>query len=135
MHYEGFFLKWQKKYVYYLHNHCIIIIIIIREFFPRAGSSLRAQKPKLQFCRKQVFHRKLRKQGCSFIWEWIGAVATRYPPHPTLSVASEQTLKDLKRSQGTNVEVRRAVLAKWALRNSPKWNIMKYKGTYLGPIL
>ena len=33
----------------------------------RADPSLQAQKQKLQFCRKQVFHRKLRNQGCSFI--------------------------------------------------------------------
>ena len=69
-------------------------------FCPRAGPSLQAQEPRLQFCRRQVFHRTLRKQGCSFTRNWIGAVASHCFPHPTLSLASEQTLKDLKRSQG-----------------------------------
>ena len=74
----------------------IIIIIIIRVFCPRAGPSLQAQEPRLQFCRKQVFHRKLRNQGCSFTRDWIRAVASRCFPHPTHSLASEETLKDLK---------------------------------------
>ena len=32
-------------------------------FCPRAGNSLQSQEPRLQFCRKQVFHRKLGKQN------------------------------------------------------------------------
>ena len=32
---------------------------------PRAGLSLLTQEPRLQFYRRQVFHRKLRNQGCS----------------------------------------------------------------------
>ena len=48
----------------------------------------------------QVFHCKLRNLGCSFTRDEIGAVASRCFPHPTLSLASEQTLNDLKRSQG-----------------------------------
>ena len=35
-----------------------------------------------------------------FHLEWICVVASRYFAHPTLSLASERTLKDLKRSQG-----------------------------------
>ena len=76
--------------------HCIII----RVFCPKAGPSLQAEKPRLQFCLRQVFHHKLRNQGCSFTRDLIGAVASRCFPHPTLCLASEQTLKDLKRSQG-----------------------------------
>ena len=56
--------------------------------------------PRLEFCRRQVFHRKLKNQDCSFTRDLIGAVASRCFPHPTLSLASEQTLKDLERSQG-----------------------------------
>ena len=41
-------------------------------------------------------------------------------PHPTLSLASEHTLKDVKRSQGPSVEVRRADLATWTLQTSLK---------------
>ena len=77
-----------------------IIIIIIRVFCPEAGPSLQAEKPRMQFCRRQVFHRKLGNQGCSFTRNLIGAVASRCFPHPNLSLAFEQTLKDLKRSQG-----------------------------------
>ena len=75
----------------------------------------------VQFCRMQVFHRKLRNQGCSFTRDWIGAVASCCFPHPTLSLASEQTLQDLKDPKGTNVEVRRVDLANWARRTSPKF--------------
>ena len=78
----------------------IIIIIIIRVFCSKTGPSLQAEKPRLQFCPRQVFHRKLRNQGCSFTRDFLGAKASRCFPHPTLSLASEQTLKDLKRSQG-----------------------------------
>ena len=73
---------------------------IIRVFCQKAGPSLEAEKLRLQFCRRQVFHRKHRDPGCSFTRDLIGAVASRYFPHPTLSLASEQTLKDLERSQG-----------------------------------
>ena len=76
-----------------------LLINIIRVFCPRAGPSLQAQEPGLQFCQRQVFHRKLRNTGYSFTRHRIGAVASRCFPHPTLSLASEQTLKDLKRSQ------------------------------------
>ena len=71
---------------------------------PKAGLPPQTQKPRLQFY-----------EG------WIGAVVSRCLPHPTLSLASEQTLKDLKRSQGHHVEVRRVDLANWALRTSPKF--------------
>ena len=42
------------------------IIIIIITVCPRPSLSLQTQEPRLQFCRRQVFHRKLRNQGCSF---------------------------------------------------------------------
>ena len=58
--------------------------VIIRVFCPRAGTSLQAQEPRLQFCRRQVFHRKLRNQGCSFTKDWIGAVASRCFLHATV---------------------------------------------------
>ena len=38
----------------------------------------KAQEPRLQFCRRQVFHCKLRNKGSSFTRDWIGAVASRY---------------------------------------------------------
>ena len=69
-------------------------------FCPKAGPSLQAEKPRLQFYRRQVFHRKLRNQGCSFVRELISVVASRCFPYPALFLASEQTLKDLKRSKG-----------------------------------
>ena len=80
-----------------------------------------AQEPRLQFCPRQVFHRNIRNQDCSFTWDWIGAVDSSCFPHPTLSLTSGQTLKDLKKSRGTNVEVRRVDLANWAFQTSPKF--------------
>ena len=49
-----------------------IYIYIIRVLYPRAGLSLQAQEPRLQFCWRQVFHCKLRNQGCNFTRDWIG---------------------------------------------------------------
>ena len=37
-----------------------------RVFCSRAGLSLQAQESRLHFCRRQVFHHKLKYQGCSF---------------------------------------------------------------------
>ena len=54
--------------------------IIIRVFCPRAGPSLQAQEPIPQFCRRQVIHRRLRNQGCTFTRDWIGAVVSRCFP-------------------------------------------------------
>ena len=69
-------------------------------FCPREGPSLQAQEPGLQFCRRHIFRRKLGNQGCNFTRDWIGAVASRCISHPTLSSASEQTLKDLSKIPG-----------------------------------
>ena len=66
---------------------------------------------------RQVFHCKLRNLCCSFLrMNRCGS----FPlfPHPTLSFASDQTLKD---PQGTNEEVRIVDLANWTLRTSPKF--------------
>ena len=49
------------------HTH----IYIIRVFCPMTGPSVKAQETGLKFCRRQVFHRKLRNQGCSFTKDWI----------------------------------------------------------------
>ena len=54
---------------------------------------------------RQVLHCKRRNLRCSsaegsFTRDWICAVAYRCFPYHTLSLASEQTLKDLKRSHG-----------------------------------
>ena len=55
-------------------------------------------------------------------------VAFRTP----LFLTSEQTLKDLKRSQGHQRGGEESGFGyNWALRTSPNLNIMKYKGTYL----
>ena len=73
---------------------------ILKSLSSECSAQRQAEKPRLQFCRRQAFHPKLRSQGCSFTRDLIGAVASRCFPHPTLCLASEQTLKDLKRSQG-----------------------------------
>ena len=59
-----------------------------RSFTANSGTKtailpLQTQEPRLQFYQGR-----------------IGAVASLCIPHPTLSLASQQTLKDLKRSQG-----------------------------------
>ena len=89
-------------YSFIFNNYQLSTSIIIRVFCPRVGPSLQAQEPRLQFCGRQVFHRKLRNQGCSFTMDCISAVASRCFPQPKLSLASEQTLKDLKNPRGTN---------------------------------
>ena len=50
----------------------MMMFIIITVFCPRGGPSLQAQEPRLQFCRRQIFHRTLNIQGCSFTRDWIG---------------------------------------------------------------
>ena len=96
----------------------IIIIIIISVFCSRAGPSLQVQERRLQFCQRQVFHRKLRNEGGNFTRDSIGVIPSRCFLHPILSSVSEQTLKD---PWGTNVDVRRVNLANWALWTSPQW--------------
>ena len=62
----------------------MVIIIVIIVFCPRAGLSMQTQEPRMQYCRRQVFHRNLSNQGCSFTRDLIGAVASRCFLHPTL---------------------------------------------------
>ena len=63
-------------------------------FCPRAGSSLQTQEPRLQFCPKAGLTPQTQEQRSQFFY-----IASCCFPHPTLSLSSEQTLKDLKRSQ------------------------------------
>ena len=86
--------------------------------------SLQAQEPTLQFCRRQVFQRKLRNQGCSFTRDWLSAVASHCLPHPTLSLASEQTLKY---PRGINVEMRRWGEGIWLARPPKVITGVKYQ--------
>ena len=79
-----------------LQPQSTILHIIIGVFCPKAGPSLQAEKPRLQFCRMQVFHRKLKNQACSFTRDLIGLVASRCFPH-THSLFSNWT--ELKRSE------------------------------------
>ena len=109
-------ILWMIKYT--------ISLLFISVFCPSANTSLQAQEPRLKFCLRQVFHLKLRNQGCSFTRDWIGAVASHCFPHPTLSFVFEQGIKNRKGPRGTNVEVRRVDLANWALRTSPKFTII-----------
>ena len=110
----------------------MIMIIIIRVFCPRAGLLLQTHEPRQQFypsleysAQWQVFHCKPRNQCSSFIRDWIGGVASHCFPQPTLSLTSEQTLKD---PRGTNMVVRRVDLANWTLRTSPKFTTgVKYR--------
>ena len=58
---RNFNLSFQNiEYHHHHHHHHYHV------FCPKAGPSLKVQEPRLQFCRRQVFHRKLNNQGCSF---------------------------------------------------------------------
>ena len=69
-------------------------------FCPRAGPSLQTQAPRLQFYPKAGLPLQTQEPKLKFYWRWIGAVASRCFPHTTLPLASKQTLKYKKRSQG-----------------------------------
>ena len=86
----------------YKYCNCSMVYssFIIRVFCPRAGPSLQAQKPRLQFYPKAGLLLQTQEPRLQFYQGWIGVVASHCFLHPTLSVTSEQTLKDLKRSQG-----------------------------------
>ena len=80
-------------YFRWIHHH--------RLFCSKVDPSLQAQERRLQFCRRQVFHSKLRNRGCNFTRVWIGAVVSRCFPYPTRSFASEKTLKIWKDNSGS----------------------------------
>ena len=84
-------------------------------FCPRVGPSLQTQVPRLQFCPKAGFPLQTQEPRLQFYQGWRGEISSRCFPHPTLSLVSQQNLKD---PRGTNEEVRRVDLANWALRTS-----------------
>ena len=96
---------------YDIDNQQLFIVLII-VFCLTTGPSLQTHESR------QVFHRKLRNQGCSFTRDWVGATFAFRTPLLSLSLASQQIWKD---PRGINVEVRRVDLANWALRTSPKF--------------
>ena len=72
--------------------------------------------------------RKLRNQGYIFTRDWIGAVASRCFPYSTVSLASEQTLKDLQRSKGHHRGGEESGFCQLAIRTSPKFTTgVKYQ--------
>ena len=80
---------------------------VIKVFYPRACSSLQAQEPRRQFCRRQIFHHKLRNRGSVLpemsrfgSFPLLCAHHSLSPPSLSLSFVYELTLKDLKRPQG-----------------------------------
>ena len=92
----------------------LVRLIIIRVFCPRAGPPLQTQEPTLQFCRRQTQEPRLQfYQGLNR----CGSFPLLSTPHTLFSIWT-----DLKRSSGTNGEVRRVDLANWALRTSPKFS-------------
>ena len=98
----------------------IYIYISSAEFLPK-GRSFAANNRRNQGCSSPEGTSSTANsgtKGCSFTRDLIGAVASRSFLYPTLSLASEQTLKD---PRGTNKEVRRVDLANWAFRTSPKF--------------
>ena len=106
----------------FLYTVYIIIIIMCS-----AQGQVLHHKLRHQGCnsdQRQAFHCKLRNLGCSFTRD--GRCCSFL--HPTLPLASEQTLKIWKDPRGTNEEVRRVDLANWALRTAPKFTTgVKYQ--------
>ena len=101
----------------------IMIMIMIRGFCPR-----KAFHYKRSSAEGRSSTTKLRNPGWSFTRDWICAVTSLCFPHPTLSLASEQTSKDLKRSHGHQVVVRGEDLANWPLQTLPKFTTgVKYR--------
>ena len=98
----------------------IYIYIIIRVFCPRACPSLQAKEPRLQFCRRQVFHHKLRNQAAVLPgMNRCSSFPLLFAPHSLFSIWT-----DLKRSERS----RRVDLANWVLRISPKFTTrVKYQ--------
>ena len=100
----------QCFYVYYNHNFSILNTHThtqtSSECFAQ-GQIFHCKRRNLgcSSAKRQVFHSTHRNQDCSFTRDWIGAVAYRFFSHPALYLAYEQTLKDLKRSQVTKVEI------------------------------
>ena len=73
------------------------IYLIIRVFCPRAGLSLLAEASRQQFCPKAGLPPQTQEPRLQFYQELKNYNSF---PHPTLSLASGQILKDLKRFQG-----------------------------------
>ena len=70
-------------------------------FCPKAGPSLQAEKPRLQFCPKAgPFHLNSGTKVAVLLgMNRCGSIPLLFP-RPILSLVSEQTFKDLKRAQG-----------------------------------
>ena len=83
------------------------------------------RKQRCSSAERLIFHRKLGNKGCSFTRD--KQVRQLLVAFRTLSLVSEQILKDLKDPRGPSVEVRMD-LANWALRTSPKFTTgVKYQ--------
>ena len=91
LYYYKFISNSNKEFLYVLglliHHHQSVLPKG-RSFTASAGTKAAVLPPQTQ------------EPGLQFYWVWISSVASRCFPHNTLSLASEQTLKDLKRSQG-----------------------------------
>ena len=93
-----------------------------------AGPSLRTQEPRRQLCSTAGLPPETQETRQQIYKVRLGEVASRYFPHRTLTLGSEQTLKDLKRSQGQQRGGEERGLANWALRTSPKFTTgVKYQ--------
>ena len=76
-------------------QYTLYYIIIIIVFCPRTGPSLQAQEPRLQFCRRTVFHHKLRNQAAVLsMMNRCGNFPLLSAPHSLFSIWI-----DLKRSE------------------------------------
>ena len=85
------------------HHYCITYTQSLHAssslFCPRAGPSLQTQAPRLQFCPKAGLPLQTQESRLQFYYGWIGAVASRCFPYPTLSLSLFIIWTILKRSE------------------------------------
>ena len=70
--------------------------------YPRAGLSLQTQAPRLQLCTKAGLPPQTQETRVAVLITMSRCGSFPLFSAPTLSLASEQPLKDLKRDQGHN---------------------------------
>ena len=104
-----------------------IIILIIRVLFPKASPSCKRRNQRCSSAESRSSPKTQELTAVAPGMNRFGSLPLLSAPH-SLSLASEQTLEDLKTSQGTNVVLRRVDWANWSLRTSSKFTTgVKYQ--------
>ena len=105
----------------------IYIYIYYQSVLPKGTSFTASTGTKAAVLSKAGLPLQTQESRLQFYQDWICVVASRCFPHPTLSLASEQTLKGLKRSQWPQ-RGGKEDSANWVHRTSPKFTTgVKYQ--------